>query len=75
MTRTHSSIPDCDRVSGSGGGAEARLLEIVLRQKRDEISQTRCCANWKRFSVMWRGDAVEVRALVMLARMYPDLGR
>src|SRR5213593_4420818 len=24
---------------------------------------------------MWRGDAVEVRALVMLARMYPDLGR
>src|SRR5437588_3696350 len=24
---------------------------------------------------MWRGDAVEVKALVMLARMYPDLGR
>ncbi len=29
--------------------AEAKLLEIALRQKRDEISQAECCANSRRF--------------------------
>ena len=46
-----------------------------MRQKRDEISQTEVLRELETLSVMWRGDAVEVRALVMLARMYPDLGR
>ncbi len=55
--------------------AEARLLQIVLRQKRDEISQTEMLRELETLSVMWRGDAVEVRALVMMARIYPDVGR
>ncbi len=55
--------------------AEAKLLEIVLRQKRDEISQTEVLRELETLSVMWRGDAVEVRAQVMMARIYPETGR
>jgi hypothetical protein len=42
--------------------AEAKLLEIVLRQRRDEISQTEVLRELETLSVMWRGDAVEVSA-------------
>ena len=55
--------------------AEAKLLEIVLRQKRDEISQTEVLRELETLSVTWRGDAVEVRALQIMARMYPETGR
>jgi tetratricopeptide (TPR) repeat protein len=55
--------------------AEAKLLEIVLRQKRDEISQTEMLRELETLSVLWRGDAVEVRALQIMARIYPDIGR
>jgi tetratricopeptide (TPR) repeat protein len=55
--------------------AEAKLLEIVLRQKRDEISQTEVLRELETLSVMWRGDAVEVRALLMMQRIYTDIGR
>ncbi len=55
--------------------AEAKLLEIVLRQKRDEISQAEVLRELETLSVMWRGEAVEVRALQIMARMYPETGR
>jgi tetratricopeptide (TPR) repeat protein len=55
--------------------AEAKLLEIVLRQKRDEISQAEALRELETLSVTWRGEAIEVRALVMMARIYPDIGR
>ena len=55
--------------------AEAKLLEIVLRQKRDEISQTEVLRELETLSVMWRGDSVEVRALQIMARIYPETGR
>jgi tetratricopeptide (TPR) repeat protein len=55
--------------------AEAKLLEIVLRQKRDEISQTEVLRELETLSVTWRGDAVEVRALQIMARIYPETGR
>ncbi len=55
--------------------AEAKLLEIVLRQKRDEISQAEVLRELETLSVMWRGDAVEVRALQIMARIYPETGR
>jgi tetratricopeptide (TPR) repeat protein len=54
---------------------EARLLEIVLRQKRDEISQADALRELETLSVMWRGDGLEVRALQMMARIYADTGR
>ncbi len=55
--------------------AEAKLLEIVLRQKRDEISQADALRELETLSVMWRGDGIEVRALQMMSRIYADTGR
>jgi tetratricopeptide (TPR) repeat protein len=54
---------------------EAKLLEIVLRQKHDEISQPDALRELETLSVMWRGDGLEVRALQMMARIYADTGR
>jgi tetratricopeptide (TPR) repeat protein len=54
---------------------EARLLEIALRQKRDEIDQADALRELEMISVMWRGDGLEVRALEMMARIYSDTGR
>jgi len=54
---------------------EAKLLEIVLRQKRDEISQAEMLRELETLSVTWRGDGLEVKTLQMLARIYSDIGR
>jgi tetratricopeptide (TPR) repeat protein len=54
--------------------AEARLLDITLRQRRDEISQADALRELETLSVVWRGDAIEVRALQMMARIYTDTG-
>src|SRR5258707_13507581 len=65
------AIASADRAAA----AEAKLLEIVLRQKRDEISQAEVLRELETLSVIWRGDAVEVRALQIMARIYPETGR
>jgi tetratricopeptide (TPR) repeat protein len=65
------AIGSADRAAA----AEAKLLEIVLRQKRDEISQSEMLRELETLSAIWRGDAVEVRALQIMARIYPETGR
>ena len=55
--------------------AEAKLLEIMLRQKREEISQADALRELELLSVVWRGDWIEVKAQQMLARIYSDTGR
>ncbi|WP_029586601.1 hypothetical protein [Bradyrhizobium sp. URHD0069] len=55
--------------------AEAKLFEIRLRQKRGEISQADALRELETLSVMWRGDAIEVKTLQMMAGMYADIGR
>jgi hypothetical protein len=55
--------------------AEAKLYEIALKQKRNEISQADATRELEILSVMWRGDGLEVRTLEMLARLYSDAGR
>jgi tetratricopeptide (TPR) repeat protein len=60
-----------DRIAAS----EARLLEIVLRQKRDEIPQADMLRDLEGLSMTWRGDGIEVRTLQMMARIYADIGR
>jgi tetratricopeptide (TPR) repeat protein len=55
--------------------AEAKQLEITLRQKRDEISQADMLRELETLSIMWRGDGIEVRTLSMLARIYSETGR
>jgi hypothetical protein len=55
--------------------AEGKLFEIALRQKRNEISPADAMRELETLSVMWRGDGIEVKALVMMARLYSDAGR
>jgi outer membrane biosynthesis protein TonB len=55
--------------------AEAKLLEIVLRQKRDEINQADALRELETLAMTWRGDAIEVRTLGLLARIYSETGR
>jgi hypothetical protein len=65
------AVDSPDRASA----AKAKVLEIALRQKRDEISQPDALRELETLSVMWRGDGTEVQALEMMARIYADTGR
>lgn len=55
--------------------AEAKLYQIDLRRKRDELNQADMLRELETVSVTWRGDAIEVRALESMARIYADTGR
>ena len=55
--------------------AEAKLLEIALEQKRDEIKQDDMLRELELLSVTWRGDKIEVNTLQMLSQIYNDTGR
>ncbi|MEA2883962.1 MAG: hypothetical protein QOH32_3218, partial [Bradyrhizobium sp.] len=54
---------------------EARLNDIALRQKRDEIASADALRDLETLSMTWRGDALEVKALTMMARIYTDTDR
>lgn len=54
---------------------EAQLREIALRQKREEMTDDDALRDLETLSVMWRGDAIEVRTLDMLTRLYAAKGR
>jgi hypothetical protein len=54
---------------------EARLLQVALKQRRDEISQEDALRELETLAITWRGDTLEVQALEMLARIYADSGR
>jgi tetratricopeptide (TPR) repeat protein len=60
-----------DRLSA----AEAKLCEIALLQRRNEIAQADALRELERLQVVWRGDGLEVRALEMMASIYSDTGR
>ncbi|MET4256726.1 tetratricopeptide (TPR) repeat protein [Bradyrhizobium sp. S3.12.5] len=55
--------------------AEAKQLEIALRQKRDEISKEDALKELETLSMTWRGDAIEVKTLQMLSQLYSENGR
>jgi hypothetical protein len=55
--------------------AEAKLLDIILRQRREETNQADSLRELETLAVLWRGDAIEVRALQMMAKIYIDVGR
>ncbi|WP_375414408.1 tetratricopeptide repeat protein [uncultured Bradyrhizobium sp.] len=66
-----SAAQSADRASAM----EARLLDIALRQKRDEVTQADALRDLETLSMTWRGDGLEVKALQMMARIYSDSGR
>ncbi|HEY7843309.1 MAG TPA: tetratricopeptide repeat protein, partial [Bradyrhizobium sp.] len=59
---------------GRKAASEAKLLEVTLKQKRDEIKQADVLRELELLSVMWRGDSTEVKTLGMLSQLYNDTG-
>ncbi len=55
--------------------AEAKQLEVALKQRRDEIGKDEALRDLETLAMIWRGDTIEVKTLQMLARMYADTGR
>lgn len=66
-----TAISSSDRASA----AEAKLRDIMLRQKREEVTQPDALRELETLSVSWRGDAVEVKALQLMADIYAQTGR
>ncbi|WP_439361260.1 tetratricopeptide repeat protein [Bradyrhizobium sp. DASA03007] len=64
-------------VASSDGpaAAEAKQLEVALRQKRDEIGKEEALRELETLSMTWRGDAIEVKTLQMLSQLYAENGR
>jgi tetratricopeptide (TPR) repeat protein len=60
-----------DRPSAS----EAKLYEIELARKRDEITEEQALEQLETLQAMWRGDLIEVKTLRLLAMMYERAGR
>ncbi|MEZ5766080.1 MAG: tetratricopeptide repeat protein [Xanthobacteraceae bacterium] len=60
-----------DRPSAS----EAKLYEIELARKRDEITEEQALEQLETLQAMWRGDLIEVKTLRLLATMYERAGR
>ncbi len=71
LSEYKTAIDSADRPAA----AEAKLDQIALLQKRNEISQADALRELETVSVIWRGDGLEVRALEMMARIYSDTGR
>jgi tetratricopeptide (TPR) repeat protein len=65
------AIASADRAAAS----EAKLYEVELALKRGEMSSEQAQADLETLSVTWRGDAIEVRTLQLLARIYDKEGR
>ncbi|KRQ94436.1 hypothetical protein CQ12_32910 [Bradyrhizobium jicamae] len=55
--------------------AEARLLQALLRHRRGELGQAELTRELEILSVIWRGDAIELKALNRLTQLYSENGR
>ncbi len=67
----NKAVESDDRLAAT----EARLLEVALKQRRDEITPADATRELETLAVTWRGDTFEVQTLEMLARLYTDAGR
>lgn len=52
--------------------AEGKLLEVALRERRNDISRDDALRDLEMLSMLWRGDGIEVRTLQMLTRLYGE---
>jgi hypothetical protein len=55
--------------------AEGRQFEVLLRQKRGEMGQAEVLRELETLSAIWRGDAIEIKALQRMAQIYADTAR
>jgi len=66
-----AAVESADRASA----AEAKLLDVMLRQKREEVTQADALRELETLAVTWRGDSIEVKALQLMANIYAETGR
>jgi tetratricopeptide (TPR) repeat protein len=71
LSEYRNAVESADREAAS----EGKLFEIALLMKRDEISRADALHGLETLSVMWRGDGIEVKTLVMMAHLYAEAGR
>jgi hypothetical protein len=55
--------------------AEAKLLEVLLRQRRGQLPQAEVLRELETLSAIWRGDGIEVKTLATLAQLYAETER
>ena len=55
--------------------AEAKLLEALLRNRRNELSLADLTRELEILAVTWRGDAIELKTLNKLTQVYAESGR
>lgn len=55
--------------------AQAKLAEVLLRQKRGEADDDQTLVDLETLSMMWRGDATEMKNLQMLVHLYATRNR
>jgi predicted negative regulator of RcsB-dependent stress response len=55
--------------------AEAKQLEVALKQKRNEITPPDAQKELETLAAVWRGDSTEVKTLQMLSVIYNENGR
>nr|WP_299802994.1 tetratricopeptide repeat protein [Tardiphaga sp.] len=71
LSKYQEAIDSRDRQAA----AEAKLREILLRQKRHEVSNDDALKELELLGMLWRGDGIEVQVLQIQSRMYAELGR
>jgi hypothetical protein len=71
LTEYRLAIASPDRAAAS----EAKLYEVELALKRGEITSEQAQTDLETLSVTWRGDAIEVKTLQQLARIYEKENR
>ncbi|WP_445489208.1 tetratricopeptide repeat protein [Rhodopseudomonas sp. RCAM05734] len=71
LSKYQQAIASPDRAAA----AEAKLRELALRQKRNEITREDALRDLETLAVMWRGDGIEVQTLQRMSKLYAELGR
>lgn len=71
LSKYQQAIASKDRQAAS----EAKLRDILLRQKRHEVSDEDALKELELLAMLWRGDGLEVQVLQILSRMYSQIGR
>lgn len=78
LGRDQDALAAYAAASGSAerpAASEAKVREIALRQKREEITDEDALRDLEILSVTWRGDSTEVKTLAMLSRLYAAKAR
>lgn len=78
LGRDQDALAAFAAASGSAdrpAASEAKVREIALRQKREEISDDDALRDLEVLAATWRGDSTEVKTLGMLSRLYAAKAR